>query len=387
MNLKIRKPWVRDILSVAIALIISLIFAFVLTLLLSDTPLESFKILLTGPGTKINRIGDWIEEVITLIFMGLSVSVLFKAKIFSMLPPANMIIASLVGGLVLLYSPFPPAVTIPLGMLAGGAAGALLSLLPAWINIKYQADLVVSTLMINMIVMRVNYFVILEYLRVVEINIIGSREFDSSNKLLSVPSAFSSNLGEIFEKLNKTTSISVMLYLAIGLSILLYFIVFHTKFGYKLRMVGENRDFANYGGVDDKKVSIETMMLSGFLAGLGGIHQTFVMHNRILGDPTSNFGYTGFLVSTMAQNNPILIPISALFYGFLRVGGDIMERTSDLSREMVMLLQGVIILMVSAKGILKTVTRRETTDEESKNVEKDSKKQKILTRLFGKGGK
>jgi len=134
--------------------------------------------------------------------------------------------------------------------------------------------------------------------------------------------------------------------------------MYRTPFGYELRMVGSNIKFARYGGINTKKVIVLAFAISGIFAGLAGAHLAMGIHNKLILNITVGLGFEGIVVATMARNNPLFVPLSGLAYGYLRAGADIMERASDMSREMVLIVQALIILLVTAEGILPVIQQR-----------------------------
>ena len=80
-------------------------------------------------------------------------------------------------------------------------------------------------------------------------------------------------------------------------------------------------------------------------------------------------GFEGIVVSLLARNNPLAVPVAALFYGYLRAGADVMERTTDVTRELVLVIQAIIILLVTAESFLAFMRRRAARKKEvSENV-------------------
>ena len=149
-----------------------------------------------------------------------------------------------------------------------------------------------------------------------------------------------------------------MLYIAILMVVATWFLMYRTPFGYELRMLGSNIKFARYGGVNTRRTIILAMAISGILAGLAGAHLAMGVHTKLIANITVSLGFEGIVVALLARNNPIGIPFAALAYGYLRAGADIMERSSDVSREMVLIIQAIIILLVTAERILPIVQQR-----------------------------
>jgi len=134
-------------------------------------------------------------------------------------------------------------------------------------------------------------------------------------------------------------------------------LMYRTPFGYELRMVGANLKFARYGGVNTPRTIILTMAISGAIAGLAGAHLAMGVNQKLIVNITVGLGFEGVVVALLARNNPLAVPIAALAYGYLRAGADVMERSTDVSREMVLIIQAIIILLITAERIMPIVQR------------------------------
>jgi simple sugar transport system permease protein len=165
-------------------------------------------------------------------------------------------------------------------------------------------------------------------------------------------------LSEVRTLFMNQTNISIALYLVVIATIVVYYLMYHTPFGYELRMVGANIKFARYGGVNTKRTIVLAMAVSGIFAGLAGAHLASGVHRKLILNITFGLGFEGIIVALLARNNPLLIPFTGLAYGYLRAGANIMERTSDVSREMVLVIQGIIILLVTAERIMPIIQER-----------------------------
>ncbi len=130
--------------------------------------------------------------------------------------------------------------------------------------------------------------------------------------------------------------------------------LYKTRLGYELRLVGKNEAFARYGGIKTKRLIIYSVMISGALAGLGGIVEILGVHGTYKDNFSANLGFDGIIIALLARNNPVAVVIAALFYAYLQVGGQIMQAESDVSRELAVIIQVLLVLFVSAKPYLTT---------------------------------
>ena len=123
-------------------------------------------------------------------------------------------------------------------------------------------------------------------------------------------------------------------------------------------MLGANIKFARYGGINTNRTVVLTFAISGLVAGLAGAYLGMGIHQKLIANITIGIAFEGIVVALLARNNPVAVPFAALAYGYLRAGADIMERSSDVSREMVLIIQAIIILLVTAERVLPIIQQR-----------------------------
>jgi len=338
----------QAILRVVAVVAVALALGFVITLLVSKDPVAAYWALLTGPLPRIswengfhianlNRFGNWLEESITLVLLGLSVALVFKARQFSLGAEGQLILGALAAGVVALYVPAPPGIHLVLALLAAAAAGFFWGLIPGVLKAYLNVDEVVSTLMLNVIAAQVYSLALIQWLRDPTASYLGTVAFPESATLpLLIPG----------------TRVTLALFVALFAVAAVWFLMNRTPFGYKLKMLGSNRKFAEYGGIDTKRVIALSMALSGILAGIAGAHLSNGLLKRLTVGLSPGIGFEGIVVALLARNDPIGVLFTGLFYGYLRTGAQIMERSSDVTREVVFIIQAIIILMVTAERLL-----------------------------------
>ena len=134
--------------------------------------------------------------------------------------------------------------------------------------------------------------------------------------------------------------------IAIVVSIIFWYVFSRTTLGYKIRTVGLSSGAAAYGGISWRNTIIISLTLSGAIAGLAGAGEAMGLHGRMYGTPTG-YGFTAIAVGLVGRNNPIAIIFSGLLFGALSAGAPGMQ-TVGVSKEIVSVLQGLIILAVAA---------------------------------------
>jgi simple sugar transport system permease protein len=345
-----RRRFLIEYLRVIVVILIALAIGFVITALVSDEPVKAYKELLTGPLPKfsvdesgelqvrgINRFGNWIEDSITLILVGLSVAIVFSARQFSLGAEGQIFMGALAAGIISLFIQAPIAIHIGLALVAAGAAGFLWGLVPGVLKAYLNADEIVSTLMLNVIAIQLYNLLLTQWLKDPTAGYLSTRFFPETAALpLVIPG----------------TRVTIALFVVIVAVIAVWFLMARTPLGYEIKIIGANKKFADYGGINTKRAIALSFAVSGILAGLAGAHLAMGIQKRLTLNLSLGIGFEGIVVALLARNNPLFVPIAGLFYGYLRTGAQIMERSSDVTREVVLIIQAIIILFITADRIL-----------------------------------
>jgi len=139
--------------------------------------------------------------------------------------------------------------------------------------------------------------------------------------------------------------LNLSILVALFFSGLVWFFLWHTRWGFAIRAVGKSNDAAIYGGINPKKIIIVTMCISGALAGLVGINELMGVQHRLFLNFNYGYGFGGIAVALMGRNHPIGILIAAFLFGILYQGGAELDfELQNVSRDIVVVMQGLVIL-------------------------------------------
>jgi len=332
-----------DMTKLMIAILVSCGLVTAIVLGTSSEPMNALFSFFIGPFTSFRRIGNIVEAASPLMFTALAVILIFGAGQFSMIAEGAFFIGTLGAMMVATSVPLPPGIHSAVALLVAAAMGAAVALIPALLKMKWQVSEVVTSLMLNYIVQFFAIYMVSYYFREI-----------SSSSLASIAFLDTSLLPIIIGG----TRIHAGIILAVVLCLLTYFLLFRTTFGMKLRIVGNNPKFANYSGIKVTGIMVASQVIAGALAGVGGGAELLGMYTRFKWTSSPGYGWTGIAVALLARNNPLLVPLAALFMGYLNVGANIMARNSDVSSEVVKIIQGVMILMIAAEALLKKWKQR-----------------------------
>ncbi len=145
--------------------------------------------------------------------------------------------------------------------------------------------------------------------------------------------------------------------ISIAMSLVIWYLLFRTTFGYKIRTVGLSRGAADYAGIAWGMTVTKAMFLSGALAGLAGVIEAVGLLGRHY-DNRAGYGFTAIAVGLVGRNNPIGVIFAGLLFGVLRSGSNGMQQNAGTSKELVLILQGLVILAISALAALEHLRNR-----------------------------
>jgi simple sugar transport system permease protein len=181
----------------------------------------------------------------------------------------------------------------------------------------------------------------------------------NAGAMVSYPFAESALLPKILPG----TRVSLGLVIAAVFVILAVLFMFKTRWGYRIRVTGENAQFAKYSGINTGKVVIYSQLIGGLLAGIGGSIETLGMYKRFSWQTLPGYGWDGVIIAILSRNNPAYVPLAAFFLAYLRIGADLMSRYSDVPNELVSIIQGVMIILIAASSFLAKYRHRLVYEE------------------------
>ncbi len=319
------------------ALAISMVIILIVVATVSTNPLQAIQTFLLGPIESKRRMGNVIELMTPLIFSGLAVTLIFKSNRFNLATDGAIYFGFMIATVIALFSPFPALITILLAFLGGFVAGMIIGFIPAIINYKFGANELVVSLMMNYLI---TFFII--YLLNFWVRDKDSTVFES----MKLPAGVS------LPRLIDGTRIHAGLIFALILAVVLYIVIYKTRWGYALRMTGLNEKFAKYSGIKITAVIILAQVIGVGLAGLGGSIEMVGLYRSFIFLQSPRYGWDGIIVSILARGNPLAVPFAALFLAYIRVGADILNRVSNIPPEIVAIVQAVIILLIAANAFM-----------------------------------
>lgn len=317
------------------AILLAYALALVVIGLISDNPFFVIRQFVFGPFENIRRIGNMLEFMVPIIFTGLGMCLMLQVNQFNLIGDGIVYLsAAIVAYLATNMLSALPVIISPIVLIIIGALiGAFFALIPALIKAKFGANEVVVSLMLNYVLVLFGKYLLVHKMSDPSITYSGSALIPDAAKLT---------------KIIPKTDVSTGIILALVAVIFVHLFLYKTKKGYEIRMVGANIKFAKYAGVSVFGALILAQVLGGALAGMGGAIELLGKYERFTWLVSLSYGFDGMLVAVIAKAKPLFVVPSALFLAYIRIGSDIVGRTTDIPLEFVSVVQALVIMLVAA---------------------------------------
>jgi ABC-type uncharacterized transport system permease subunit len=330
------------------ALLIALGVAFVVVMLTSKAPFEALEVLLTQIPQRPRTIGIWLDDVAKLTITGLAFSLVFQARQFSMGVQGQVYMGAIASTYVALSPLGATWAGIPLGIAAAMLAGAVWGFIPGIAKAKLGANEIVSSLMLNYIAIEICSYLVRVHIPKPQPGVLESNGFPDS---ATFPRLFDNDWLNI-------PRLDIGFLIAIAAVGIVWFALYRTTWGLKLRLVGHNARFAQYSGINATFIMVSAMTVAGALGGLlGSMFVQGQSYGKLLVLFEGNLAFEGILVAIVARSRPLAVPIVALFYGYLRQGAQLMNIRSDVPAEVIGVVTAIIILLVSSSFSVNFIKR------------------------------
>lgn len=338
--------WVDVAVLPLVNLAAALLVAGAVMALVGFEPLQVMKLLAQGAfGSRIGW-GYTLYYATTFVFTGLSVAVAYHAGLFNIGSEGQAMLGGLCAGLVALAasSVLPAWVMLPLMVAAAAAGGCAWAAVPGALQAWRGSHVVITTIMFNFVAAALLGWLLVGPLKEPGNMTPESAAFADSAHLPGLHEA----LGWIGVEWPKTP-LNLSLLLAAAAAVGVWALLWKTRAGYAIRAVGFAPEAARYAGIAPRRTVLLAMAISGALAGLVGVNEIAGVHGRLIPDFVAGAGFVGIAVSLIGRNHPLGIVLASLLFGALYQGGaELAFELPGFSRDMVVLLQGLVVLFAGA---------------------------------------
>lgn len=281
---------------------------------------------------------DILAGMIPTIFTGLATCVMFSANQFNLGAEGGIMLGAFVSALVAIYMPMGTGIHAVVAVLIGAAAVAAMMLIPGLLKAKLGVSEMVCSLMLNYVVMYA-----IKYL-------MNTRFADKDKgQVQSLPLLQTAKIPELISNGSKLTWGFIIALVFVALVALF---MYRTRWGYTIRMIGINQDFAKYSGMKVAAIVVAAQVIGGILTGLGGGIEVLGRETAFTWTALPGYGWTGITIACISGNNPILVPFAAFFISYLDKGCNLMSTYCGVPAQLIDIIQGVIFVFFAAEQFL-----------------------------------
>jgi general nucleoside transport system permease protein len=315
------------------------------------SPMLTYLTIVTGPVQDLFGVTEVLVRAVPLILVALGIAISFRSGIINIGAEGQILMGILAATATALALPgLPKVILLPLVLMAGAIGGGLWAGIAGVLRAKLGVNEILSTVMLNYIAAQFYTFLLRGPM-------IDPGELETgSGTPQSVRLPENAWLGRLIPE----TRLHMGLILALVLAVAVYFLLWRTTWGLRLRAAGAEAKAARYAGISVDRSLITAMLFAGAFAGLAGAVEVTGVHHRAIEGISSGYGFAGIVVALFGGLHPAGIVPAAVFFGLLLVGADMTQRTAGVPANMILVLQGVIILaIVSAKMYLNNAYAQE----------------------------
>jgi len=329
------------ILTPLAAIAVALLVSGIILALSGYDPVYAFKSLIKGAFGDQRVISEVLLQATPLIIIGAGLAVAFRCNMWNIGAEGQFYAGAVISGAMGIYlTSLPAFILVPLILVGGIVGGALWGMLAGWLKVRFGANEIVTTIMLNYIAIISTSYLVTGPMQEAAGNLPQTDKIAEAARLY---------------RFMPPTRLHIGFLIAIVVAILLYVLLFRSSTGYAIRAVGHNQETARYAGIDVGRNVLLAMGISGGAAGLAGAIQVAGLTFRLYQQISPGYGFTGIAVALLANNNPLGAIFSGILFGALRSGSEVMQISAKIPSVLVFAIQGLIILSVVTFGVYRTI--------------------------------
>jgi simple sugar transport system permease protein len=314
------------------AILISLLMGAVIIRLLGLSPAKAYIALYKGGLGSVNAIGETLVKTTPLILTGLSYAFAYRSGLINIGAEGQLYMGGFAATLAGIHlTALPMIIHIPVALAAGFIGGGLWGLLVGWLKVRFGANEIITTVMLNYVAMYFVSFLVTGPMKAPPGNYPESRHVAES---------------AILPTLLPGTRLHIGLIVALAAIIFYFVFMWKMKLGYEMRVVGRNMTASRYAGMKPEKMMILAMFIAGGMGGLAGSIEILGIQERLLQGFSPGYGFDGIAVSLVGMNSPIGIVLGAMLFGVLRAGGNMMQMIAQVPLAIIYIIQALVIILV-----------------------------------------
>jgi simple sugar transport system permease protein len=322
--------WVRPLIPLA-AILVTFIITSLLILAARANPFEAYYYFLIAPLSGQTSAIEVLVKSTPLLLTGAAVTFAFSAGYWNIGAEGQLLAGAIAAaGLGMVLNGVPPVLAIPVMIVGGFLAGMAWAAIPALLKVKLAVDEVVTTLLMNTIIVY-----LISYL-------LNGAWRDPVSGWPQSPQIADTAM---FVKLIPRSRLHLGFLLAWVVIGLIWLILNRTRLGMHMRASGQGPEAARFAGVNVKRTVLVAALVSGGIAGLAGVSEVAGIHFHLIEAISANYGYNGIIVATLGALNPFGASLAALFIGLIDTGAQSVSRALGVPIYLGNVVQATLLLV------------------------------------------
>lgn len=316
----------------ALAVLLALVVGGLMIIGAGGEPISAYGALLNGAFGSPAAFGRMLVQAVPLVIIGLGIALCFRARVYNIGAEGQLFMGALFGGAAAILLPIGSSLPLILAALAAGIlGGAFWGWIVGFLLSRWQVNEVITSLLLSFVAILAFTYVIRRPLRDPEATAgLGGKAVPDAALLPDI-GFLQAHIGIV---------------IALLLVPLVAYLMYRTPFGFRVRMMGANREAAEVAGVRTGRMAMSLMLISGGLAGLAGVIQILGVSERLDPNLSPGYGFTAIVVALIGRLDAFGVLIGALILAVLTAGGQAMSVTEGLPYSLVLAIQGVFIIFV-----------------------------------------
>jgi simple sugar transport system permease protein len=344
----------QTLINVLIALAAAFIIGTIVIVFLGYSPVVAYTEMIRGAFSGKFNFGGTLERFVPLLLSGLAFIIAAKVSFFNIGVEGQLYFGAITAAFFgVMIKGVPAVIHIPIVLIAAAVAGGLWASIPGFLNAKYDVNEVCLTIMLNYVAIHLTSYIV-------------NHPFKNPN--VGIPQTPNLQDSAMLPKIMFPSRANIGLFIALGVLIFFIWLFSKTTVGYKIKSVGNNPFFSKYIGMKSKVIVVFTVIMSGMVGGLIGGIQITGIHGYFIDQFSPGYGFDGIMIGFLSRNNLKALPFVAFFIAVLRSGSIGMERFTGIPKEVVGIIEALIILFAAAKIIIE-IKKSSVTSQNSSNEE------------------
>jgi len=337
--------WADVVLIPLISLLLAFLLSAVVIVAIGEDPVAAVKMMVTGALGSTYAWGYTLYYATNFIFTGLAVAVAFHARLFNIGGEGQATLGGLGVALVCLALPWPHwTLALPAAVIGAALFGAAWAAIPAWLQAKRGSHIVITTIMFNFIGAAVLNYLLVNVMRPQGSMDPATARFPEGAHLPTLHDLLAP-FGIAF---SRAAPANVSFLIAVAACLVVWLLIWRTRLGYEIRAHGHSESAAIYAGIRPVRIVMAAMLISGALAGLMAVNNVMGEAERLVLNSVEGAGFIGIAVALMGRSHPFGVFLAAILFGFLYQGGAELALWTDIPRELIVVIQALVILFTGA---------------------------------------